>query len=285
MVMCTVVSLKPGHMDWVRDFDFMLNLFSFSSPYRPLWSYPRNRPLVNGWESQSLAAATIPQKSGHCICSTLKYVECTYVFKHKPELVKKVFMLYVFRVGLLNKLLLLWWCVTVMVMCYCYGDVLLLWWCVTLMVMCYSYGDVLLLWWCVTLMVMCYSYGDVLLLWWCVTLIVMCYCYGGVLLLWWCVTLMVMCYCYGVFYCYCDVLLLWWWVTVIVVCYCYGGVTVMVVLLLWWCVTVMVMFYCYGDMLLLWWCVTVMVMCYLHPHQASTRTVAYVKAPQYYVYT
>jgi len=23
---CAVVSLKPGHMDWVRDFDFMLNL-------------------------------------------------------------------------------------------------------------------------------------------------------------------------------------------------------------------------------------------------------------------
>jgi len=27
-----VVSLKPGHMDWVRDFDFMLNLFSLPSP-------------------------------------------------------------------------------------------------------------------------------------------------------------------------------------------------------------------------------------------------------------
>ena len=184
---CAVLSLKPGQMEWVRDFDFMLNLFSFSSPYRPFWSYPRNRPLVNGRESQSLAAATIPQKFGHCICSTLKYVECTYVFKHKPELVKKVFMLYVFRVGLLNKLLLLWWCVTVMVMCYCYGDVLLLRWCVTVMAMCCCYGDVLLLWWCVTLMVLCYCYGDVLLLWWC-------YCYGDVLHLWWCVTVMVMCY-------------------------------------------------------------------------------------------
>jgi len=28
---CAVVSLKPGHMDWVRDFDFMLNLFSLPS--------------------------------------------------------------------------------------------------------------------------------------------------------------------------------------------------------------------------------------------------------------
>ena len=30
-----------------------------------------------------------------------------YVFKHEQELVNKVFMLYVFRVGLLNELLLL----------------------------------------------------------------------------------------------------------------------------------------------------------------------------------
>ena len=29
---CVMVSLKPGHIDWVRDFDFMLNLFSFPSP-------------------------------------------------------------------------------------------------------------------------------------------------------------------------------------------------------------------------------------------------------------
>ena len=29
---CAVVSLKPGHMDWVRDFDFMLNLFALPSP-------------------------------------------------------------------------------------------------------------------------------------------------------------------------------------------------------------------------------------------------------------
>jgi len=117
------------------------------------------------------------------------------------------------QVGLLNKLLLLWWRVTVMVTCHCYGDVLLLWWCVTLMVMCYCYGDVLLLWWCVTLMVTCYSYGDVLLLWWHVTVMVTCYCYGDVLLLWWHVTVMVTCYCYG------DVLLLWWCVTVMVMCY------------------------------------------------------------------
>ena len=31
-----------------------------------------------------------------------------YVFKHEQELVNKAFMLYVFQIGLLNKLLLLW---------------------------------------------------------------------------------------------------------------------------------------------------------------------------------
>ena len=49
------------------------------------------------------------------------------MFKHEQVLVNKVFMLYVFRDGLLNEFLLLWCCVTVMVMCYSYGDVLLLW--------------------------------------------------------------------------------------------------------------------------------------------------------------
>jgi len=29
---CAVVSLKPGHMDWVQDFDFKLNLFSLPTP-------------------------------------------------------------------------------------------------------------------------------------------------------------------------------------------------------------------------------------------------------------
>jgi len=29
---CAVVSLKPRHPDWVRDFDFKLNLFSLPSP-------------------------------------------------------------------------------------------------------------------------------------------------------------------------------------------------------------------------------------------------------------
>ena len=27
-----MVSLKPGHMDWVRDYDFMLHLFSLPPP-------------------------------------------------------------------------------------------------------------------------------------------------------------------------------------------------------------------------------------------------------------
>jgi hypothetical protein len=83
------VSLKPGHMDGVRDFDSMLNLFSLPSPPHETtacswdgfrndhWPCPRNSPLVNGWWNQSLAAATIPQRFGHCICSKLKYVECT----------------------------------------------------------------------------------------------------------------------------------------------------------------------------------------------------------------
>ena len=34
------------------------------------------------------------------------------MFKHEQGLVNKVFMLYAFQVGLLNKLLLLLWCVT-----------------------------------------------------------------------------------------------------------------------------------------------------------------------------
>ena len=72
-------------------------LFLRRIPYRSLWSYPRNRPLVNSWENQSLAAATIPQRFWHSICSELKYVECTYVLKHEQELVNKVFMLYVFQ--------------------------------------------------------------------------------------------------------------------------------------------------------------------------------------------
>ena len=124
---CAVVSPKPGHMDWVRDFHFMLNLFSLPSPryyylflrripYRSLWSYPRTRPPVNSGESQSVAAAAVPQRLGHCASSELKCVECTkcvqYVFKHEQELVNKMFMLCVFQAGLLHKLLLLWWCVT-----------------------------------------------------------------------------------------------------------------------------------------------------------------------------
>ena len=46
-------------------------------PYRSLWSYPWDRPLVDSWENQSLAAATIKQRFGHCICSELKYGERT----------------------------------------------------------------------------------------------------------------------------------------------------------------------------------------------------------------
>ena len=86
---CAVVSPKPGHTDWVQDFDFTSNLFSLLSPwhyslflrripYRSFWSHPRNRPLVSSRERQSVAAATIPQRFGHhCTCSELKYVECT----------------------------------------------------------------------------------------------------------------------------------------------------------------------------------------------------------------
>ena len=29
---CTVVSLEPGYMDWVRDFVFLFNLFYLPSP-------------------------------------------------------------------------------------------------------------------------------------------------------------------------------------------------------------------------------------------------------------
>jgi len=118
------VSLKPGHMDWVRDFDFMLNLFSLSSPwnhylfirripYRSLWSHPRNCQPVNSREPQSLAAATISQRFGHCICSKLKYVECTkYVRVQAWTRVCERSVYVVFQVVLLNELLLLWWCVT-----------------------------------------------------------------------------------------------------------------------------------------------------------------------------
>ena len=161
-----MVSLKLGHMDWVRDFDLKLNLFSLLppspppnyylflrwTPYRSLSSYPRNRPLVNSWEHQSLAAATVPQKFGHCTCSELKYVECTkYV---RVQAWRRACEQSVYVVCVPSWYIK--WVVIVMVMCYCYGDVLLLWWCVTVMVMCYCYGDVLLLWWCVTLMVICY---------------------------------------------------------------------------------------------------------------------------------
>jgi len=190
-----MVSLKPGHMDWVQDFYFMLYLpppplprnyylILRRIPYQSLWSYPRNRPLINSWESQSLTAATIHKDSDnvYVLSWSTWSVQSTYVFKREQELVNKMFMLYVFQVGLLNELLLLWRCVIVMVKFHCNGDGLLLWWCVTVMVMCYSYGDVSLLWWYVTVMVMCYHYGDVLLLWWRVTVMVMCYFYGDVLL-------------------------------------------------------------------------------------------------------
>jgi len=142
-----MVSLKLGHMDWVRDFDLKLNLFSLLppspppnyylflrwTPYRSLSSYPRNRPLVNSWEHQSLAAATVPQKFGHCTCSELKYVECTkYV---RVQAWRRACEQSVYVVCVPSWYIK--WVVIVMVMCYCYGDVLLLWWCVTVMVMCY----------------------------------------------------------------------------------------------------------------------------------------------------
>jgi len=79
---------QPGHMDWVRDFDFMLDQFSLPSPwnyclflrrisYSSLWSHRRNGPLVNSRERQSLPASTIPQIFGHWTCSALKCVKCT----------------------------------------------------------------------------------------------------------------------------------------------------------------------------------------------------------------
>ena len=121
-------------------------------------------------ETDSLTLTLVAStKIGHFVCSKWSTwsVQSMYVFKQEQEMANKVFKLNVFQIGLLNKLLFLWWCVTVMVMCYCYGDVLLLRWCAIVRVMCYCYGNVLLLWWCATVMVMCYCYGDVLLLWWC----------------------------------------------------------------------------------------------------------------------
>ena len=118
---CAVVSLKPRRRDWVWDFDFMLNLFFLPSPwnyylylrripYRSLWSYPRNRSLVNSWESQSLAAATIPQRFGHCTCSKLKRVECTKYVRVQAWTRACEQSVYVVCVS--------GWVVIVMVMCY-----------------------------------------------------------------------------------------------------------------------------------------------------------------------
>jgi len=161
---CPVVRLKSGHMEWVRDFDFMLNLWSLPSPcnyylflrripYHSLWSHPRNRPPVNGRERQGLAALTTPRRFVHCTCSESKCVECTKYVRVQVWTRACVQSVYVVCVtGWFIK-----WVVIVMVMCYCYGDVLLLW-CITVMVMCYCYCDVLLLWWCVTVIVMCYCY-------------------------------------------------------------------------------------------------------------------------------
>ena len=140
-------------------------LFRRPIPYRSLWSYPWDRPLVNSGENQSLATATIPQRFGHCTCSELKYVECTeyvHVQAWTRACEQSVYVVCV-QVGLLIGLLLLWWSFTVMV-------VLLLWWCVNVMVMCYYYGDVLLLCWCVIFMGMSYCYSDVF------TDMAMCYC-------------------------------------------------------------------------------------------------------------
>jgi len=145
-------------------------LFLKRIPYRPLRSCPRNRPLVNSWEGQSLAATTVLQRFGHCICSELKYGECTKYVRVEAWTRACEQSVYVVCVpGWFIK-----WVVIVMVMCYCYGDVLPLWWCVTVMVMCYCYGDVIVMW-CVIITVM-------LLLWWCYCY-VMCYCYDDVLLL------------------------------------------------------------------------------------------------------
>jgi len=85
---CAAVSLKPGHMHWVQDFNFMLNLFSSS----PLCLLPGPEmdslqiTLVVSLEpftskqlrkSESCSRNYIPQRFWRCICSKWKYVECT----------------------------------------------------------------------------------------------------------------------------------------------------------------------------------------------------------------
>jgi len=106
------VYLPPPHQPPNQPTNY---LFLRRIPYRSLWSYPRNHPLVNSWENQSLAATTIPQRFGYCICSELKYVECTKYVRAQAwtrACEQSVYVVCVFQVGLLNELLLLWRCVT-----------------------------------------------------------------------------------------------------------------------------------------------------------------------------
>jgi len=106
-------------------FYFTLNLF----PFPPLETtdcscdgfltahslvVPSDRPLVKSWESQSLAAATIPQRFGHCTCSNLKYLECTKYVRVQAWTRACEQSVYVLCVpGWFIK-----WVVIVMVMCY-----------------------------------------------------------------------------------------------------------------------------------------------------------------------
>ena len=78
---------QTRHLYWVRDFDFMLNLFSLPSPCQlpvpetdslpPTLVVPSEPFTCKQLKNQSLATATIPHRFGPSVYSKLKYVECT----------------------------------------------------------------------------------------------------------------------------------------------------------------------------------------------------------------